>query len=255
MPVGVYKIVGSVDPLSRNQKGVSDTFVTGAQVYLKKPNDTPPPYYVANEYICAELARLIRLPVPPAFVARYGGDLCFCSLDYNLSADRLPPIDPEVAIREEPNLCAGVIAFDIWVANTDRHRRNISFQATRDPHRLNAIDHGHALFAASDSLTWAADRFAVEGAQRGGRGNRQCLLDWLADDQRLSDWVGRIERLDSGTIREIFQDAIAAELPEDLAKQGASFLLDRRQKLRQLVSSNRAEFPKITAWGLQWPAP
>ena len=39
-----------------------------------KPPAVPPPHYVAAEYVCAELARLIRLPVPPSFVAELPGE-------------------------------------------------------------------------------------------------------------------------------------------------------------------------------------
>lgn len=255
MPVGVYKIVGTLDPLPGIVAGVSDTYTTQALVYLKKPRPSPPPYDVASEFICADLARLLRLPVPPGFVARVGAELCFCSLSHNLSGDKLPPIDAEVAVQGAPDLCAGVTVFDVWIVNTDRHRMNISYQASREPHRLNVIDHSHALFQDPDSPLWAADKLGVEGSGHGGRGNRQCLLDWLMDDQALLRWIARIGTIDETIIRETFLDARDMGLPDDLARAGTSFLLERRGKLREIISANRGEFPKITNWGLEWPTP
>lgn len=49
--------------------------------------------------------------------------------------------------------------------------------------------------------------------------------------------------------------AIDAGLPSDLADVGASFLLDRRGRLKQLISDSRGKFPRITAWGIEWPIP
>lgn len=34
--------------------------------------------------------------------------------------------------------------------HTDRHPKNISFQALREPHRSNVFDHSHALFREAD---------------------------------------------------------------------------------------------------------
>lgn len=245
MPAGRYRIVGAVVPLIVG-RGATDTYTAEASVYLKKPPPSPPPYYVAAEYICSELAHQLRLPVPPSFVAELPGEPApvFCSLAFNLAGTPAPNVDPALATSEEPDLCSGVIVFDAWIVNTDRHAGNVSFQATRSPHRLNIFDHSHALFFYADWSTFFSDELGITG----NRGNRHCFLDLLPTGQHVAKWVERIKRIPEYVITEIFNDAIELGLPEQLAADGARFMIDRRDRLGAIIDANRHEFSSVSDW-------
>lgn len=248
VPAGRYRISGAVAPLTVD-RGASDTYTTDAAVFLKKRGSGPPPYEVANEYICAELARQLRLPVPASFVVELPGEEstpAFAALAFNLGGGRTPPIDPGVAVREEPELCTAVVLFDAWVVNTDRHAGNISFQVARPPHRLNVFDHSHALFRWSDSLTYCVNELGITG----DRGNRHCLLNALPTAQYIPGWLERIARIPEYIVSEVLRDAVELGLPQQLAEDGARFLIDRRTRLPGIVAAHRGEFPAVTDWAL-----
>lgn len=227
-------------------RGVTDTYTAEASIYLKKPPPIPPPYYVAAEYICSELARQLRLPVPPSFVAELPGEPApvFCSLAFNLSGTPAPSVNPLAAVTAEPDLCSGVLVFDAWIVNTDRHPGNVSFQATRAPHRLNIFDHSHAVFFYSDWLAAFQNDLAITG----GRGNRHCFLDVLPTGSHIPKWVERVARIPEYVITEIFHDAIELGLPEQLAADGARFMIDRRDRLGAIIESHRHEFTSVHDW-------
>jgi hypothetical protein len=232
-------------------RGASDTYIAQASAYLKKPAPSPPPYDVAAEYICSELAHQLRLPVPPSFVAELPGEEAtpaFTCLAFNLAGGRTPEIDPVQAIAAEPDLCTGVLVFDIWIVNIDRHTRNISFQALRTPHRLNVFDHSHALFFYPDGWSYFANRLGITGEP--GRGNRHCLLDVLDSAMYIPKWVERISKVPNYVIKEIFSDAVELGLPANLASDGARFFIDRRDRLASLIAAHRAEFSAVTDWPL-----
>ncbi|MBL0035370.1 MAG: hypothetical protein IPP26_06280, partial [Flavobacteriales bacterium] len=45
-----------------------------------------------------------------------------------------------------PFLATGLLLFDIWVANCDRHVKNFEVDYSTTPVSMNIFDHGHALF-------------------------------------------------------------------------------------------------------------
>jgi hypothetical protein len=247
VPAGRYHILGKGSPLARG-RGVSDTYVTEAQIFLKKGNPKPPPFDIANEYVAAELGRLLRLPVPPSFVADLpGGEgIAFCSLGFNLAAEQLPPCNPAEVAAAEPNLASGIIVFDIWIANSDRHTRNLSYQATRAPHRLNVFDHSHALLRDLDSLSWNRGRLGSDGA----RGARHCLLDHVETGMHFPGWIERVQSIPQFAIKAIVEDAKELGLSEELTDDLIRFLLERRDDLHRLIAENRAEFPRVRDWSL-----
>ena len=105
------------------------------------------PYCIPNELICGELARFLRLPVPPVgVVSQSAGTPLFASRDFNLTGNSLPPVDVAACVQQLPRLSAGLLLFDIWVANCDRHAENFSVDFLATPPVMNIFDHSHALF-------------------------------------------------------------------------------------------------------------
>ena len=95
------------------------------QAYHKRPWKESP-YRIPNEYICTRLGDLIGLPVPPCVLTYcdvLGSPTIFSSLNFNVDKNNLPPIEPDCCVKHLPMLSSGVLLFDIWIANEDRHEK------------------------------------------------------------------------------------------------------------------------------------
>jgi hypothetical protein len=197
---------------------------------------------------------LIRLPVPPSFLGRRRGDPAsyFCSPSANLAGENAPEVDPALVAQAEPELSTGVIVFDIWVANSDRHAGNLRFQVRREGVRLDVFDHSHALFREADSLTLHVGHLGITGVRR--EHNRHCLLDELQTDSYLRKWVNRVRDVRDELIDEILTEAVRLGLPRTLTVDGSRFLRERKGDLEQLIKRHRHEFTGIEQWSLEWSA-
>src|SRR5690348_11554661 len=101
-------------------------------------------YVVPNEFICGRLGLIMGLPVPPGVVVRAdSGDLAYVALRFGQKGEKLPPVIPEHVVEDNPSVAAGVVAFDCWVGNRDRHTQNLAY--SRAVRNMHIFDHSHAL--------------------------------------------------------------------------------------------------------------
>jgi hypothetical protein len=73
-------------------------------------------YTVPNEHICGEIGRFLGLPIPPGGLCYKQGhdpEHFFASLNFNLTAAMLPPIDPADCVRSLAFESTGIVLFDI----------------------------------------------------------------------------------------------------------------------------------------------
>jgi hypothetical protein len=254
MPVRYYRLRGALRAIPGDQVNASDVWVASADVYAKRANPTPPPYDIVNEYVCGELAKLIRLPVPPSFIGTRMRDsqLYFCSPSFNLSGENSAPVDCSLVASREPSIVSGVLLFDIWVANTDRHNENLSFRRQGVGARVDIFDHSHALFREADSLEIHEGKLGI--TKERPHYNRHCLLDYITTDVHFDKWLNRIQAVSNDALQEILAEAVELGLPRLLADRGLEFLRSRRDTLRDVVKANRHEFRGISQWSLEWNA-
>src|SRR5262249_23482686 len=99
------------------------------------------PYVVANELLCNLLARSIFLPTPPGFIIEHNNQPHYVSLNFNLAGHDLPPADAAALVANHPRLACGIVLFDMWVVNDDRHGRNIVFDTASN--KVEVFDHSH----------------------------------------------------------------------------------------------------------------
>ncbi len=217
------------------------------------------PYCIPNEWICGELGRFLRLPIPPvSIVSETSGGPFFASLDFNLAGDSLPPVNVAKCEQALPHLSAGLLIFDIWVANCDRHAENFSVDFLGAPPRMNIFDHSHALFGYSAEhgearlialrdrlgISWTTNN-AVDSGQ-----HRHCLLDAVNVDTHFSFWLNRISATPDFYIEEICKDARPYGLTPQETAAVVGFLKHRRDNLREIINNHRDEFSAITTWSL-----
>lgn len=215
------------------------------------------PYCIPNELICAEIGRFLYLPAPPAGTIHAPGANppdWFASLDFNLTGNALPPVDPARSWAELPDLSTGLLLFDILVANCDRHRQNFSVDFLATPPVMSVFDHSHALFGFQTGqgvqrFAELRDRLGVSGASR-THGNRHCLLDALTTDAHFGKWIERISALPNFLIEELCRDAVGLGITATEAVAAVDFLKYRRDNFRRIIDSSRTQFGGIQQWSL-----
>lgn len=224
---------------------------------VAKTDSLNAPYCLANELICAELARFIRLPVPPCGILRPALPTLppyFASLDFNFTGNSLPPVDVARCYLELPQLSTGLLLFDILVANCDRHRANFAVDFGAAPPRMSVFDHSHALLGYTPGggtarLRELRSTLGCSGALPTGA-NRHCLLDTISADNYFDEWIDRIQSLPDYLIAGLCQDAADIGLAAAEGTATLDFLKYRRDRIRTIIQNNQSEFHSINQWRL-----
>ena len=191
------------------------------------------PYIVANEFIVASLARAIRLPIPPSSLVTHESKSWHVSQNFNLAGENLPPANPNAIVTAFPKISWGIVLFDAWVANPDRHQSNLAFDQAGNT--LQIFDHSHALFAQTGraALETQSDKLGIGG---------HCLAPHLTSLNGMQEWADRIGAIPEFYIKETLADATELNIPQDVADWTVSYLLDRRGKLMDLVKAHKTVF-------------
>ena len=251
--------MSKVYPLAKVQKpvvgqGVTDLWMIQVNAYGKPVKNAGWQAWVSvNEYVSATLGTLIGLPIPPFAMlekqtAGKRESLWFASLSYTKEGENLPPIFPRVVFSLLPDICYGVIVFDLWIANTDRYERNLSFDPSVSPKRLNVFDHSHALFGLEGEarLKRLVEQFTLTELAESGA-NRHCLMDQVTDFNGFGFWVNRITQVPQFQIVDACKNAEALGLIDASERQSLlDFLLRRRRILRDLLDKNCKQFTSLT---------
>lgn len=234
MPATAYKIWTIGSPVGAGAMQSIHVGVAG----VAKAAMTGMPYAVSNELICGYLARAILLPVPPGFLINKGGVPHHVSLNFNLAGQDLPPADASAIVAAHPRLAWGILLFDAWVVNFDRHCGNISFDQASN--QVQVFDHSHAFCHTNLQQHLNAN---VTSLGIGGH----CLAPEVVDTAGFDEWHTRIMCVPEFYIREVVSAAVGAGLPPSEVQFCTDYLLARRQNLRSIFEANRLTFPKLPA--------
>lgn len=195
------------------------------------------PYAVANELLCGQLGRGLGLPIPPGFIIDDGGVPWHVSLNFNLAGQQLPPADCAALARLHPRVAAGIVVFDSWIVNGDRHRGNLAFDQSAD--RVNVFDHSHAFFGATLGRQYL-ERFAGQALA-----DSNCLTPHLTDLTEVGFWLNRLAEVPRFWIEDAVQQAVSVGLPSGDEAFCVDYLLDRRLALRGLLQQQRMFFRSV----------
>lgn len=236
--------------------------VTGAQLVtaqgVAKRNLPDHPYVVANEHVSGEIGRFLGLPLPPSYVLKLeDGEPIFISMNFNPGGDELPPIIPNVLTTVFPVESAGILVYDIFIGNSDRHSKNLAFD--RKTKQVAVFDHSHALFGYIPGMGAARLQSLLEDVhlgisglteKNGHGGNRHCLLDVLDDPLPIGEWVDKIQQLPRYLLNRLSTDTSLLGVTGAEATALSTYLKERQKQLPILVKQHQAEFKKISQWGL-----
>ena len=117
-----------------------------------KCNSGVSPYCVPNEYVCAKLGQFLGLPIAPGdIIIAPGNDpkFWYAALDFSREGESLPPVIPEDCLRLMPDLCNGIVLFDILIANGDRSENNLFLDDSGTTPEMRLFDHELALLGAT----------------------------------------------------------------------------------------------------------
>lgn len=196
-----------------------------------------PPYMVANEYICARVGSLIGLPVPPGVIVQTPShQLGYVALRFGSAGERPPRVIPNELVTDHPELAAGILTLDCWVANDDRHEENIAYsRGAAWP--VAVFDHSHAFFGAP------GDPARLHNFARDFRPG--VLGQHVTEPALFEEWVLRIQSVRPGVIEEIVGSLAARSILTSAEAEAArDFLVHRQASLPELLSTGLP--------GVQW---
>jgi hypothetical protein len=161
-------------------------------------------------------------------------------------------------VIEEPRLAAGVLVFDVLIANGDRNATNLSRDAGFTPPRLSVFDHGHALFGTDEPrgperLRLAMDRLGCAD-DAAGIARNSALLHQPLDSAFMEEWAERARRIPAFVFEDICQDVAntpGLNVTGEMARELAAWLASRAAGVGRLIWDNQESFPAVnwTLWG------
>jgi len=234
-----------------NSEGVNESYTIKTRA-IGKGNHQNFPYLIANEWIAANVGHFLGLPIPPFGLMRKADNrtAMFASVRFD---GKIPTqhADPDVLWARDKELCAGILLFDILIANCDRHAGNIKVNSKANPTRVHIFDHDRALFHVYPGegikrLGSLVNRIGISGGKISG-GNRHCLIDVIDSADYFLVWIDRIFTMPRPFIQMVCgRKGIGISNAE--IREVVGFLDDRRMRLPYLLKSEKAQFSKITHW-------
>lgn len=217
---------------------------------VAKRNSEQVPYAVANEYICGRLGMLIGLPVPPGVVATTDEDeLAFVSLRFGPKEERPPPLHrPDHLVEDYPSIAAGIIAFDCWIGNPDRHQENLAYIRGEAQVPVTVFDHSHAFFGhergkATNRLLGQIDEPLISGS---------ILLPHITSSREFGDWADRIRAVSDGLVRDICGAVVRpGGITEGQCAAAVKFLTHRKERILEKIRESEGAMPNVHQWPLQ----
>jgi hypothetical protein len=197
---------------------------------------TEHPYAVMNEVLCGHLARGLCLPVPPGVLIQNSDDAVFHA-SLNFAGESPPPADAKELTAQLPELAWGIVLFDFWIANPDRHAGNLTYY--EETKKCFLFDHSHAFFNGQAGV------MALKNQEEGFIGGH-CIAPHISSYRGFESWTTRIKNLPDYWIKEGLDQAIEVGLPPEEITYVQDFLETRRQKLRKLIFGRKDLFPLIT---------
>src|SRR4051812_1009925 len=214
---------------------------------VAKRNSTDTPYAVPNEFICGRLGLLIGLPVPPGAVfTAEEGKLVYVSLRFGPKGEAPPPLSPKEFVEDHPSIAAGIVAFDYWIGNADRHEHNLAYVRGDPKIPVAVFDHSHALLGIQAGAAVQLLRRTVDDPLVSG-----ILRQYITSSREFEAWAKRISTVSSELIRDICRTVIHADgITAEECSVTAEFLIHRKKRVLEKIRASKARMPNVQHWEL-----
>lgn len=215
--------------------------------YAAKEYSTAKPYTLVSEYISADIASLLGLPIPARQIITFKGKRML-GFEWRDDAKSFEP--SMEANLTNADAIPGMLAFDVLLCNRDRHGGNVLLQRpspSLDRYTFCLIDHSHALIGDMPNME-ALIQFLKRHhepdpfLQVAPPGLRELITNWADFDP----WLSRIESLTGTKLGNILTG-----IPDEWRPQHndcsliIDFLLARKNRVRHLLFDGRAYFPNL----------
>lgn len=222
-----YTIDAVGDPLF----GTADARLCTTSGVLKF-NSTESPFVVANEFICGRLAMMMGLPAPPGVIVKLDDDrIGYLCIKFGPKGETPPPAFPDELAQDHPDLATGVVIFDCWIANGDRHEGNIAYARAHIPPMI--FDHEKALLGARDGRKLRRLARVRKQAILNG-----CLAEHVKSAEPFPRYVGKARWLCENALPDICAEALrAGAVQESECKAVVAFLSDRASRLKDMLKA------------------
>lgn len=199
------------------------------------------PYTPANELLAAFLCDDLQLPIPRFRVIEFRGENYFGSQFYKNHYF----INPNESALLYPPILANVLAFDVWVCNTDRHLRNILMIEGQAASPILVIDHGRALYGEAQNTQLWQQKIAQPNVSpfilNGKAATYQPFLNkYIRTFAVFEDMIRRIEGFQEQTLLDYVETVFYLSEPEQAILFAG--LVDRKRRFRELMYANRNLF-------------
>ncbi|WP_254508323.1 HipA family kinase [Anatilimnocola floriformis] len=172
------------------------------------------------------------------------GQRYYASLHVAGSAETLPKATKAdiSAILCDDKLACGIIVFDSWILNADRHNKNISYDD--ETQQTFIFDHGAAIYSADDDSPTGQRTEMEKNRNRLGIG-AHCLKE-IKSLRWFDHWYNKLLRIPDEFIRDTVKTATTVGLPSEDESFVADFLLERRVRLYDFFyKDHKYHFPKV----------
>lgn|GEM_PF-1901562 len=196
------------------------------------------PHCVYNEQVCCRLAQTLHIPVADGVLTTGTDGPAFVSLEVSSPGERLPDIHyrslPKIAAKYQSEVAA-VVAFDIFIGNSDRYR-NMKVSLVNDQLRLfRAFDHSHALL----NIDLDAVEKSVAILESDALIAEHHPFYGLVDSIALRSWCQRIADVQDVMISEccVYQKPFRG-VPAWVQDRLAAALNGRKRRLLSIIQAN-----------------
>lgn len=216
---------------------ILDCFQQGR--YAAKCFNPAKPWTLVSECLCADVASLLGLPIPARRILPFNGK-DWWGLEWR--GDATPYSNGMETNLIDYGVVLGMIAFDVWMCNRDRHAGNVLFQRPSEgipKYNLCLIDHSHALIG--DLVNLDALRQCIK------KGNDpqpfvrvpRNLITGINDLNQYSEWLDKIENFDSNQFDGMIKIMPSEWIPDKgQLSELVQLVKDRTQNVRTLISQN-----------------
>lgn len=218
-------------------EGVSAVRMTA---YVRRPT-AKRPYGVVNDYIASALGMAVGLPVPPGTLMQTRSEFAYISLGFSDRGDRLPPALLDEFAEERPWEATGVLAFDQWIYNSDRHSGNLAFDSKLG---VSVYDHDLSLIARANERPVDTLREYRDKELSG-----HPLAKYVKNASYFESWFDRIAGIRTEEVRRIVRTCSKLGLIENELKQELINFVDfRKAKVKEYIERTRNEYSEIATW-------
>jgi hypothetical protein len=232
MTISIYAVDSWRTPVGSGKNGARYCTIEG----VAKMNTPDHPFCVANEFIAGRLAMLLGLPVPPGIIVE-GPEKTAGYVALRFLRGKPPPACLDELVEDHPRLAAGIVAFDCWIHNPDRHAQNLAYSRGDVP--VICFDHDRALAGKTTDL---ATTFA---RSREGHKGQVALCSLLESQEDIEHWAERISDVSDDALGYILDEIVGSEaLKPPEADAFRQFLMYRQNRVVEMLKL-RLQLPKI----------